>query len=92
MRRLSPMKPQYAYGPTGQLFLMRSDAQIRNAADQARFKAREREGLAVIRVEVKPEIVARTLTELLGYVVAEDRESLARGVERLLVDLAAKPR
>jgi hypothetical protein len=62
---------------------------ISNAARQAKFKVRDRQGLAVLHVEVNTEILARTLNRL-GYRVMEDREDLARGVEKFLVDLAAK--
>jgi hypothetical protein len=60
-----------------------------NSSRQTRFKQREAEGLGVLMVEVNLELVARTLNRL-GYRVMEDRQDLARGVEKLLVDLAAQ--
>jgi hypothetical protein len=60
---------------------------LANNRRQARFKKRNQEGLAVLRVEVRPQVMADTLARL-GYPVARDRESLARTLERYLVDQA----
>jgi hypothetical protein len=60
-----------------------------NATRQAKFKVRDRQGLGVLQIEVNLEILAATLRKL-GYPVLENREPLAKGVERLLIDLAAR--
>jgi hypothetical protein len=61
-----------------------------NAARRQRvFKARDREGLAVIQVEVDMEVLAATLGRL-GYPTLQSRQDLARALQCYLVDLAAR--
>jgi hypothetical protein len=72
-----------------ELGLSASKASVVSAFRQAKYRRRRDAGMAVISLEVDPELLAAVLNRV-GIRVTQDRSDLARGVSDLLLDLVLR--